>query len=304
MRLFRGTEPTGVPVVDLKDFFLVLGWVTSVVLFVIKFRADRKQPQRIVCREIDQTSLVRINKDALEHINVTFHNEPVGRLSQIVFDLFNIGAEAIKPATIRFTFDAKTEVLDYTAKIDPPQSEGYELKFSSDGNVVDLMIPYLNPRKHHAQHIILTFVCDGAVNDVKVSGGAEGWSVLHQEPGASRSRTLLEKLEPVSAIPMGVGVLATLIAVSPTFMHDGQISPAFVVLFTLVVVTLIQAVNSHFRNKETESQTWYDHGLGYTYRPKKRMSQIKYEIPVELLPNEFKQMIMEKFPSTPDTPES
>ena len=262
--------------IDWKIVIGVLGWLTSIILFFIKFKTDRKNPQRIVCREISQTSLVRIKKEALEHIAISFQGKPVDRLGYLELDVFNTGNEIIKSASIRFQFDSGTRLLSQTAKVEPNQSQEYKIGFSAvTENVVDVTIPYLNPRKQHKQHILISFICDGDVSDVKVSGGAEGWSVDYQLPIQCRMLNRRDSTLLSFSLSFLFILLVFLMGLIRAFVYglDEKLSDVIkttdgVLFICISVVSLIGSVLLPVMAifARTRTQKWFDHGEGRDYK--------------------------------------
>jgi hypothetical protein len=269
---------------DWKIVFAALGWMTSIILFLIKLRSDRKQPQKIVCREIAQTSLVKIKKEALDHIEITFDGEPVDRLGYLEVDLFNSGNEIIKAASIRFEFPSGTRVLSQSAKVEPKQSQDYRIGFTStEKYVLDMVIPYLNPRKHHKQHVLVAFVCDGDVSDLRVSGGSEGWSIEYQVPMQRRmlDRNRRDLSFAISMISLIVMMAAFSIGVY-IFGRDSKFidviqTPAGIIIYATVILSAIIAFISPLNviSNLSRRKSWYDHGEDYYGRSLRVLRAVK-----------------------------
>ena len=253
------------------------GWILSIVQILLRYKADNKPAQKITCREVSHTSLVRIQKDVLERIEVSFDERPVQRLGQIDLELFNSGTSIISSPVIRFEFPRQTVILSNVPKVKPIQPPEFEMVCEvskTENNIADLKLPYLNPRKDLKTHITLSFVCDGNVQDLKIIGGGEGWSVNYVTPEARNKRkTTLSFLSSGFAGMTGL-FLATLGFLSTKFLPHDKIlvtsheMPTYLALFLTLTGALLFPLFFVLTEKARRKPDWYDHGEGY--RPRRK----------------------------------
>jgi hypothetical protein len=167
-----------------------IAWVTTVVIFVITLWRNRRRPQKVVCRKRRVTSLVDVKKTVGTRIKVTLDNKVVQNLSLIEFDVVNAGITIINDIRILFNFDPSTKILDRRIKEHSVRAADFELHVgTTEQNIEDIRIPYLNPYSEHRHKIFVGILCDGEVDDVTIIGGGPGWTIQHQQ--GTPNRTLL-----------------------------------------------------------------------------------------------------------------
>ncbi len=153
------------------------GWfvgIVSLIGFLLSLLL-RKRPNRLVCKEVSRTSLVKIRKEFRDKINVSFNNNPVKDLAQVEMYIFNKGSEVIRDILLIVEFSKNTRVLIKSFEVFP---ENLAVTTDSiENNQVKIKIPFLNPFRPHKHRIKLNIVCDGDIEKYKVIGSGEGWSV-------------------------------------------------------------------------------------------------------------------------------
>ena len=153
------------------------GWfvgIVSLIGFLLSLLL-RKRPNRLVCKEVSRTSLVKIRKEFRDKINVSFNNNPVKDLAQVEMYIFNKGSEVIRDILLIVEFSKNTRVLIKSFEVFP---ENLAVTTNSiENNQVKIKIPFLNPFRPHKHRIKLNIVCDGDIEKYKVIGSGEGWSV-------------------------------------------------------------------------------------------------------------------------------
>lgn len=153
------------------------GWtvgIASLIGLLYTYLA-RKRPNKLVCKEVSRTSLVKIREEVREKINVSFNNNPVKNLAQVEMDIFNKGSEVIRDILLIVNFSKNTRVLSTSFEVAP---ENLAVTMDSiESNQVKIKIPFLNPIRPHKHRIKANIVCDGDIEKYKVIGSGEGWSV-------------------------------------------------------------------------------------------------------------------------------
>lgn len=151
----------------------IFGTVASIGLLLSLLL--RKRPNRLVCKEVSRTSLVKIRKEVRDKIDVSFNNNPVKNLAQVEMDIFNKGSEVIRDILLTVKFSKNTRVLAKSFEVVP---ENLAVTTDSiESNQIRIKIPFLNPIHPHKYRIKLNIVCDGDIEKYKVIGSGEGWSV-------------------------------------------------------------------------------------------------------------------------------
>ena len=153
------------------------GWIVGIASLIglLYTYLVRKRPNRLICKEVSRTSLVKIGKEVKDKIDVSFNNNPVKNLAQVEMDIFNEGSEVIRDILLTVKFSKNTRVLAKSFKVVPEN-----LAVTTDfikSNQVKIKIPFLNPIRPHKHRIKLNIVCDGDIEKYKVIGSGEGWSV-------------------------------------------------------------------------------------------------------------------------------
>ena len=143
------------------------GWIFGILVLLISIFA-RKKIQRVVCKEIGVTSVVRIKEILQEKITIHFNDKPVENLAQIENEIYNEGTKVIKDVVLTFKYPQGTKILDVLPeKIEREPIEDRQVR---------VRIPYLNPRRHKHK-VRATMIVDGTAENIQVTGGGEGWSI-------------------------------------------------------------------------------------------------------------------------------
>lgn len=153
------------------------GWIFGIVSLIglLLSLLLRKRPNRLVCKEVGRTSLVKIRKEVRDNIDVSFNNEPVKNLALVEMDIFNKGSEVIRDILLTVKFSKNTRILATSFKVVP---ENLTVTTDSiESNQAKIKIPFLNPIRPHKHRIKANIVCDGDIEKYKVIGSGEGWSV-------------------------------------------------------------------------------------------------------------------------------
>ena len=153
------------------------GWTVGIVSLIslLYTYLVRKRPNKLVCKEVSRTSVVKIRKEVRDKIDVSFNNNPVKNLAQVEMDIFNKGSEVIRHILLTVKFLKNTRVLVTSFEVVP---ENLAVTMDSiESNQVKIKIPFLNPIRPHKHRIKANIVCDGDTEKYKVIGSGEGWSV-------------------------------------------------------------------------------------------------------------------------------
>ena len=153
------------------------GWTVGIASLIglLYTYLVRKRPNKLVCKEVSRTSLVKIREEVRDKINVSFNNNPVKNLAQVEMDIFNKGSEVIKNILLTVKFSKNTRVLATSFEVVP---ENLAVTMDSiKSNQVKIKITFLNPIRPHKHRIKVNIVCDGDIEKYKVIGSGEGWSV-------------------------------------------------------------------------------------------------------------------------------
>jgi len=150
------------------------GWifgVATILLYILR----RKRPNRLVCKEVNRTLLIKIRKEVRDNIDVTFYKKPVKNLAMVQMVIFNQGSEVIKDILLTVKFLKDTKVLSVFSERD---SEDLEMTTDPiESNQAKIKIPFLNPINPHKHRIKANILCDGDIQKYEVIGSGEGWSV-------------------------------------------------------------------------------------------------------------------------------
>ena len=153
------------------------GWTVGIASLIglLYTYLVRKRPNKLVCKEVSRTSLVKIREEVRDKIDVSFNNNPVKNLAQVEMDIFNKGSEVIKNILLTVKFSKNTRVLATSFEVVP---ENLAVTMDSiKSNQVKIKITFLNPIRPHKHRIKVNIVCDGDIEKYKVIGSGEGWSV-------------------------------------------------------------------------------------------------------------------------------
>lgn len=154
------------------------GWVVAFLTaaaFVVSVKR-RKRPGRIVIRDVERSSLVRVRSSVLSRISVEFDGHPVANLGQLDFLLSNDGSTVIREARITVEFPSSTSVLE-AAQL--PDDSDVRIECTLAASDVSVRIPYLNPYRDHSHAIRMSLIVDGVDQEATIRGSGEGWSVRH-----------------------------------------------------------------------------------------------------------------------------
>lgn len=188
------------------------GWIVGIVSLIglLYTYLVRKRPNRLVCKEVSRTSLVKISKEVRDKIDVLFNNNPVKNLAQVEINIFNKGSEVIRDILLTVKFSKKTRVLATSFEVVP---ENLVVTMDSIGsNLAKIKIPFLNPIRPHRHRIKANIVCDGDVEKYKVIGNGEGWSV--QSLMFPSKKELLRRFS-ITAIALFIELLFTIFVYTP-----------------------------------------------------------------------------------------
>jgi len=161
----------------------------------------RKRPQRVVCREITKTSLVRIRESAKKKIVIFFKDKPVENLAQLETEIYNAGTEVIENIELTFKYPEGTKILDV------PEITPNDIEVEIKDHQVQVKIPYLNPLRQHKHKPRVTMVVDGTVDNVQVIGGGKGWSTRQITFPTQRQLKFRLKLSVVLFFAVGLLVI-------------------------------------------------------------------------------------------------
>jgi hypothetical protein len=174
-------------------------WISAVVAtvgFVLVLRS-RKKPKRVVVREVEKSSLVRIWPSVRDKIHMTFNGHPVQNLGQIDLEILNEGSEVISHPGFEVSLADGSTILDVLlTPIDPHATA------QVNANRVVIVLPYLNPYAEHKQVVKLSILVDGDTEHVAVSGDGVGWSTrrVPLPTRAQRSRKATQMIVMLSGL--------------------------------------------------------------------------------------------------------
>ncbi len=154
------------------------GWVFGTVSLAVLFASwlSRRRAQKIVCEEAGKVSLIKILDIVKDRIAISFDGTPVEGLALLEIAISNEGMETIRDISLDVIFPQNTKVLKADAQI-TPEIPGLCVDAQIEDNQLRVRIPYLNPRRKHKHKVRLRVVVDGDVENVRIAGGGEGWSV-------------------------------------------------------------------------------------------------------------------------------
>lgn len=154
------------------------GWVFGTVSLAVLFASwlSRRRVQKIVCEEAGKVSLIKIWDIVKDRIAISFDGTPVERLALLEVAISNEGMETIRDISLDVIFPQNTKVLKPDTQ-STPEIPGLSVGAQIEDNQLRVHIPYLNPRRKHKHKVRLRVVVDGDVEDVRIAGGGEGWSV-------------------------------------------------------------------------------------------------------------------------------
>lgn len=149
--------------------------------------ARRIKPNLVTCREAEIGSLVRISKMVRKRISVTFDGQTIHDLAAVDFEINNEGADPIENAEIAFSAPEGTKILDMDVEPKPT-----DLKWDKTiaPQKATLKISCLNPSGAHGHLFKVNLVCDGVVEELKVSGHGKGWSIRMVRLPSTRTMSL------------------------------------------------------------------------------------------------------------------
>ncbi len=132
----------------------------------------RRRPNKVLVREAGVTSLVRIAKSVRADIATTFKGSAVTNLSQVEFNIQNVGHDPIESVALIFTLPADTAILGHETGGPDGRTSGV-LRGPA---ILEISLRYLNPYRDHREAVTLKIVCDGPVAGWTVAGSGRGWS--------------------------------------------------------------------------------------------------------------------------------
>jgi hypothetical protein len=151
-------------------------WLSALVAsvaFVFALRS-RKKPNRVVLREVRNSSLVRVWPSIRHKIKMTFEDRPIETIAQFEAEVFNEGSETIESPAFTLTLPKKCVILDISITPQDPDP-----KTVIDAHSVTVTLPYLNNAREHGQILKLSLLADGIIDSVVITGTGAGWSIRH-----------------------------------------------------------------------------------------------------------------------------
>jgi hypothetical protein len=138
---------------------------------------NRKKPSRIVVREVERSSLVRVRPQIRHSIKAEFNGKPALDLGQITLDFKNWGSEVIRDAKIGIDCPEGTTILRVLATNPDIVDPALVIDVRQSANLVNVHIPFLNPAELDPPPFRLTIIMDGENQQVTVVGQGPGWTV-------------------------------------------------------------------------------------------------------------------------------
>jgi hypothetical protein len=162
-------------------------WISALIataglIFVL---SSRKQPRRLVVREVRNTSLVTIWPSVRDQIQMTFDGRPIGSLGQVALEIYNEGSDVIQNARIAVSLPEDCKVLGLL--IEPAELRATS---ATDKNVIYIILPYVNPYSDHKQTVSVSILVDGDPAALRTTGTGEGWSLRHSALPTGRQTRL------------------------------------------------------------------------------------------------------------------
>jgi hypothetical protein len=154
------------------------GWVAAAIVPVVQWLLTRKRGHYLTVTRLRSVSLIDLPPDFKKRTNVTFDGEPVASLSSLLLEAVNSCTESLKNAAISISLGSKTRVLG----VDVTGTEA-SAKFS-DCQTIHIEIPLLNSHRLHGERVEIKIICDGQVDEVRVAGRGDDWSVNYQSNSA------------------------------------------------------------------------------------------------------------------------
>ena len=159
-------------------------WISALIATVslLLVLRSRKQPKKLVIREVKNSSLIKIWPGIRDKITVSFGDRQVGSLGQMEIELLNSGSEVIEHASCTLQLSKDAHVLGTVLR--PEYIESTTL---IEDSTIKINIPYLNPMREHEQVMKLSILVEGDAELVDASGMGQGWSVrLERLPSLRR----------------------------------------------------------------------------------------------------------------------
>jgi len=144
---------------------------TTTLVLVLR---SRKNPKRVIVREVRNSSLIEVWPRIRDRITVAFEGRPISGLGQVELELFNSGSEVIENAEVVLTLSEDAKILGYVF-----EPSDLNVSATVQDNKVNLVLPFLNPVKEHGHLITGSFLLEEYAELVAVSGMGQGWSVKH-----------------------------------------------------------------------------------------------------------------------------
>jgi hypothetical protein len=175
----------------------LIGAAISGFIAILLHFLSRKRPQYLVCEEIGRTSL-EIMEEAQEGTEIRYGGQEVERLSLTKLRIHNHGSEALKDAHFVVQFNPEVKIVgkpSFTVRPEQDRKQvlSIEEKQPLESDEKRFHLHFLNAYRPHRQEVIIDFICDGQITNIKVLGSGPGWSVKTWSFGdKKRIRTFYE----------------------------------------------------------------------------------------------------------------
>lgn len=159
----------------------VAAFITAILSAIIAYwlyQRSKQKPNIILCEQYTQLELIRYG--LAEALPFSYGDKVLQKPWLIRMWLVNVGSAAIKQPAITFEVAESVKMLTPRFEIEPKRQLQFANVEQKSPNSVTITLDYLNPRQPHKENLLVDLICDGEVDEIKVFGSGEGWSVQYR----------------------------------------------------------------------------------------------------------------------------
>lgn len=205
----------------------LLGAALAAIVAYWLHQKGKKKPNIILCEQYTHIEL--ISYGLAEVLPFSYGDHVLKNPWLIRMWLTNIGATVINRPSITFSTSASVKLLKPRFLITPEREIQFVNIEQRSEHSVTITLDYLNPLEHHKEELIVDLICDGEVEDIKVSGSGAGWSVQYKALRES-ARIAFSFAMTGLMILVIAGTIVT-IKIIESILTDSKVSQAFVSLW-------------------------------------------------------------------------
>ncbi len=153
----------------------LLGVVVAGIGFIISRFINRDRPKKVVVAKVKETSLVEIDEEVRDDIQVTYKGRLTSSLYLSTFSISNKGKEVIDDIKVSIQLP-NANVVEAIIE-DSISGRQCQVSNEENGNCLTVSIPYLNPENIYKDKLTIKTFAFRSIHVASIQGGGRGWTV-------------------------------------------------------------------------------------------------------------------------------